>query len=76
MPSAEPEEESDASGYSNAVDKLNAGLSEAAPGSSNGKEMASSSQDLDTPSQPTGQREQDVESEEPEENHGSGKEVY
>ncbi|KAI4969370.1 hypothetical protein ZWY2020_000284 [Hordeum vulgare] len=70
------EEESDASGYSNAVDKLNAGLSEAAPGSSNGEEMASSSQDLDTPSQPTGQREQDVESEEPEENHGSGKEVY
>ncbi|XP_044979538.1 uncharacterized protein LOC123447043 [Hordeum vulgare subsp. vulgare] len=68
------EEESDASGYSNAVDEFNAGLSEAAPGSSNGEEMASSSQDLDTPSQPTGQREQDVESEEPEENHGSGKE--
>uniref|UniRef100_A0A8I6XF25 Uncharacterized protein n=1 Tax=Hordeum vulgare subsp. vulgare TaxID=112509 RepID=A0A8I6XF25_HORVV len=67
-------EEYDASGYSNAVDELNDGLSEAAPGRSNGKEMASSSQDMDTPSQPTGQREQDVESEEPKKNYGSAKE--
>ncbi|KAM3294984.1 hypothetical protein ACQJBY_037693 [Aegilops geniculata] len=69
------EEESDASDYSKVVvDELDVGASEAAPGSSNGEEMASFSQDLDTPSQPAEQREQDVESEEPEENHGSGKE--
>ncbi|VAI00907.1 unnamed protein product [Triticum turgidum subsp. durum] len=61
------EEESDASDYS----KLDVGASEATPGSSNGEEI---SQDLDTPSEPAELREQDVESEEPDENHGSGKE--
>ncbi|XP_073353114.1 uncharacterized protein [Aegilops tauschii subsp. strangulata] len=64
-------EESDASDYSKAVDELDVGASEAAPGSSNGEEI---SEDLDTPSQPAEQREQDVESGEPENNHGSGKE--
>ncbi|XP_020175437.1 uncharacterized protein [Aegilops tauschii subsp. strangulata] len=62
------EEESDASDYSKAVDER---ASEAAPGSSNGEEI---SQDLDTPSEPAELREQDVESEEPEDNHGNSKE--
>uniref|UniRef100_A0A8R7TC35 Uncharacterized protein n=1 Tax=Triticum urartu TaxID=4572 RepID=A0A8R7TC35_TRIUA len=64
-------EESDASDYSKAVDELDVRASEAAPGISNGEEI---SEDLDTPSQPAEQREQDVESSEPENNHGSGKE--
>ncbi|XP_037422496.1 uncharacterized protein LOC119287093 [Triticum dicoccoides] len=63
-------EESDAD-YSKAVDELDVGASEAAPGSISGEEI---SQDLGTPSQPAEQHEQDVESEEPEDNHGSGKE--
>jgi len=67
-------EESEASDNYMVADELDLEISEEAPDSYGEEEMTSFSQDLDIPSEPTGEPEQEVESDESEDDHTSVKE--
>lgn len=66
-------EESDASDNYKVAEELDLEIPEEAPDNYGEEEMTSSSQNLDIPSEPTGEPEQDVESDESEHDHTSGK---
>lgn len=66
-------EESDASDNYKVAEELDIEISEEAPDSNGEEEMTSSGQNFGIPSEPTGEQEQDVESDESEHDHTSGK---
>jgi len=67
-------EESEASDYYRVAEELDLEISEEAPDGYGEEEMTSFSQDLDIPSEPTGEPEQEVERDESEDDYTNGKE--